>query len=43
LPSSLLNYSLLWCLDPPKIEQHHLDLRVCIFIISLHGQLFFSV
>jgi hypothetical protein len=36
-PSPWLHYSPLWCLDPPRVKEHHLDLRVCIFIASLHG------
>jgi hypothetical protein len=41
--SSLLHYSPLWCSAPPTIREHHPDLGVCIFIASLHGQLFFSL
>jgi hypothetical protein len=29
--SSLLHYSPLWCSDPPRVKEHHLDLGVCIF------------
>jgi hypothetical protein len=33
----------LWCSDPPRVKEHHLDLGVCIFIASLHGRLFFYI
>jgi hypothetical protein len=40
---SLLQHSPLWCSDPPRVKGHHLNLGGCIFIASLHGQLFFSL
>jgi hypothetical protein len=39
--SSLLHHSPLWCSDPPRVKEHHLDRGVCIFITSLHVWLFF--
>jgi hypothetical protein len=42
-PSSLLHHSPLWCSDPPRFKEHHLDLEVCIFIASLHVWLVFFV
>jgi hypothetical protein len=41
LPSSLLHYSPLWCSDPSKVKEHHLDLGVCTSIESLHVWPFF--
>jgi hypothetical protein len=38
--SSLPLHSPLWCSDPPRVKDHHLDLEVCIFIASLHVWLF---
>jgi uncharacterized membrane protein len=38
--SSLLHDSTLWCSEPPRVKDHHLDLQVCIFIASLHVWLF---
>jgi hypothetical protein len=37
---SLLHHSPLWCSDPPRVKEHHLDLWVCISIASLHVWLF---
>jgi hypothetical protein len=31
----------LWCLDTPRVKEHHLDPGVCISIASLHVQWFF--
>jgi hypothetical protein len=42
-PSSLLHHSPLWCLDPPSVKEHHLDLGICISIASLHGWPSFSL
>jgi hypothetical protein len=33
----------LWCSDPPRVKEHHLDLGVCIFITSLHAWPFFFI
>jgi hypothetical protein len=39
-PTFLLYLSPLWCSDPPRVKEHHLDLEVCIFVASLHVWLF---
>jgi hypothetical protein len=42
-PSSLLHRSPLWCSDPPRVKEHHLDLELCIFMDHRMSAVFLSV